>query len=163
MKVDTTLNNKNLAAKAILEAKLAESENKLIQCPFCEGTVKPKKVKRHIARVHKITLTNAFVTEYGRKRDMTTKKSGFYLISKIGSVVSGKECCDNCGQSSYDSIRDAKSNRGPLLLCNKCNKSVRSQSRLPVKTKRKTLKKPKGDAMYRAVTGGGFETNRRKF
>ena len=156
--------NMRAAVSMVSEAKILKKEksSQLLECPFCSAKVSPGRASGHIASVHKLLVTNKMIAEHRRKKDMMARSGGPFLVSRTGTVQKGLQVCSNCEANVAGTTRYAKSNQGPVLICASCKQKVLSRSGLLV---RKKAYKPRGksDAMYRATTGGRFETNRRKF
>ena len=82
--------------------------------------------------------------------------------ARASSLTSGDIECSGCKRKRTGNTkfwRYANTSEGPLVLCLKCKTKAINGGRKP---KPKSPRKQGGDAMSRAVSGGGFDTNRRR-
>jgi len=86
----------------------------------------------------------------GRKK----KPKKITLYSKRGTKVEGRHACDRCMKVVDNPHRYSKSSIGPVILCATCKMHLLKVAKI------RSGDAP--DALDRAKSGGGFETNKRR-
>ncbi len=133
------------------------------QCGYTRSGESNRKTQKRSSlnenKATKVNVTAGTQTKTGikkhkkRKNKARNKKTRIILISKRGTRIVGRYACTNCGKEVDNATRYVKSNRGVVVLCASCKAKIRCNS-FPQK---------KIDALDYATTGGGFESNRRRY
>lgn len=148
----------------------------LEKCPDCGILVDPNRMNRHWRRSHSPSaiLRKQQKEEAKKKRESDIGKCSecglempryrlkghlkskhnidgvFRLISRRGTRVESLQKCYVCKSEKGGTWRYAQSTKGEVHICLACKPRVFDKSFGKI------------DALSRSVTGGGFETNRRK-
>jgi hypothetical protein len=134
--------------------------------------MKPKATKSRANRGPSVKSWKDLVRTKGkRKKAEASKKKKAICISDIWikiystratGITSGNVACSSCKRKRAENTkywRYADTSEGPLVLCMECKTKAINGGKKP---KPKPARKHGGDAMSRAVSGGGFDTNRRR-
>ena len=132
------------------------------QCTYTRSGAIDRKHKKHSTskeiKTAKVNETTSIQVKPGTKRKKNRKKKAYnkkkkiILVSRRGARVAGRHVCTNCVKIVDNPTRYAKSNRGAVVLCSICKAKIRNYS----------FPQEKRDALDYAITGGGFEGNRRR-
>ena len=172
--------NKKRSAIVVEQRKTATKPVKLsqvvVKCPFCNSFVPGGQVREHMAGLHppagvitsiaeaitaglreaqieaalvEARAATATVKQY-KSEAKPTKKLPLVLTSRRGTRVDDGTPCTSCGRKDMTVWRYRESNYGVVHLCCNCKSKVFERSFGKV------------DALDRAVSGGGIETNRRR-
>ncbi len=158
---------------------------KTVRCPVCSNPVKPKNLPAHIENVHSPEAETNRRERQAKERSLAKQKAkerrrelvkckkcaiklmrkdmkkhmreahgilpgSLRLISRRGSRVEGPKDCSACNKSKSPVWRYSESSRGSVFICAACKPRLFDRS---FGTK---------DVMDYAITGGAFESSRRR-
>jgi hypothetical protein len=94
-------------------------------CRFCGKKVPKNEIKKHLVDKHKYDEgwsdpDPMWVDDKEPRRPFPPVNPGIVLISKRPKLVRGSVLCSRCKKYFSYGYRFAKSNQGPVVLCEKC-------------------------------------------